>query len=162
MPWEEAAKDYFDRRISLRYLHPIKAIQDHGNFQGEGFSIVAIQCSLIEFLEATVQGISYRYLRGGGRLGPYEYSKSSALFVNFLTVRQPFVNDFNQQVAQDFYEGVRCGLLHEARTKQGWTIWGKGPSGRSSVIDATQKSVYRNNFQSALQKFVDWYKQSLP
>ena len=26
-------------------------------------------------------------------------------------------------VANDFYEAMRCGLLHEARTKGKWVIW---------------------------------------
>jgi len=157
--WEEAFRSYFLPRLWLRYLDPIKLIQEHGTFQVEGFSIVAIQCSLIEFLESTAQGLSYHYLRRGDRLGPYEYSNSSKLFVDFLSVRRPFANDFSRQLAQDFYEGVRCGLIHEARTKKSWKIWGQGPSG--TVIDAVRKIVYRDNFQTALLEFVDWYKRSL-
>lgn len=54
--WHRALDDYFVARLSLRYLNPIKVLQENGTFQGEGFSIVAIQCTLIEFLESTVQG----------------------------------------------------------------------------------------------------------
>lgn len=35
-------------------------------------------------------------------------------------------------LAQDFYEGVRCGLLHEARTKNDRTIKAEGPTGTLS------------------------------
>jgi len=63
--WKKAFDDYFYERLSLRYLEPIKVLQDNGTYQGEGFSIVAIQCTLIEFLESTVQGISYRFRRKG-------------------------------------------------------------------------------------------------
>jgi hypothetical protein len=159
--WQTAFEDYFHERLAKRYLDPIKVLQDNGTFQGEGFSIVAIQCSLIEFLESAVQGISYRYHpRGAPPLSQYEYSSSSDVFVGFLTNRQPFAKDFDEATARDFYEGVRCGLLHEARTKKGWTIWAK--SSEDIVIDAQQKIVYRNNFQTALLAFVEWYKGVLP
>jgi hypothetical protein len=158
--WKAAFEDYFHQRLSLRYLEPIKVLQEHGTFRGEGFSIVAIQCSLIEFLESTVQGLSYRYPpRGAPAPGPHEYSSSSEIFVAFLTQRQPFAKYFNEGVARDFYEGVRCGLLHEARTKGGWAIHAK--SSGESAIDATRKIVYRDNFQAALLSFVDWYKGAL-
>jgi hypothetical protein len=157
--WREAVASYYHQRLSLRYLGPIKVLQDHGMYQGEGFSIVAIQCSLIEFLESTVKGLTYRYLRRGEQLGPYEYSGSKDLFVSFLVARQPFANEFTQQLAEDFYEGVRCGLLHEARSKNGWTIWGQEPTGR--VIDPRQKILYRNNFQAAILRFIDWYEGAI-
>jgi len=160
--WRDAAKEYFHERLFSRYLDPIKVLQDNGTYTGEGFSIAAIQCTLIEFLESTVQGISYRYQRGTTTLGPYEYSNSRNLFVSFLNGRKPFSNDFNnkhKQLAQDFYEGVRCGLLHEARTKGGWTIWADGPV--NTVIQPTKKIIYRNNFQIALLEFTDWYEKAL-
>lgn len=89
-----------------------------------------------------------------------EYSSSSDIFVSFLVNRTPFKNDFsNGNSARDFYEGVRCGLLHEARTKNGWTIWAK--SGDGKTADANQKIMYRNNFQAGLLTFVEWYKSTL-
>jgi hypothetical protein len=160
--WKKAFDDYFHTRLSLRYLSPIKVLQDNGTFQGEGFSIAAIQCSLVEFLESTVQGTSYRFLRKGDPpLGTYEYSSSSDVFVSFLLNRTPFKNDFkDENTARDFYVGVRCGLLHEARTKNGWTIWAKDPA--SHTIDAGNKVIYRDNFQAGLLSFVEWYKGELP
>lgn len=35
--WQKAFTDYFDTRLRLRYLDPIRALQDNGTFQGEGF-----------------------------------------------------------------------------------------------------------------------------
>ncbi len=158
--WQEAFDSYFHARLSLRYLNPISVLQENGTFQGEGFSIVAIQCTLIEFLESAVQGRSYRYWRSGDPpLSPHEYSKSGDLFITFLTTRVPFANTFNVQLARDFYEGVRCGLLHEARTKGGWTIWAKDPVGK--LVSAVDKIVYRDNFQDGLLGFIEWYKRAL-
>ncbi len=158
--WKSAFEEYFHQRLSLRYLEPIRVLQDHGTFQGEGFSIVAIQCTLIEFLASTVEGKNYRFRRKGDPpLGPYEYSNSCDLFVTFLAARQPFQNVFDSVLARDFYAGVRCGLLHEARTKNGWTIWAKSPSG--TIIDGGQKIVYRNDLQAGILAFVKWYESAL-
>jgi hypothetical protein len=158
--WEAAFSDYFYERMASRYLEPIKVLQDNGTFQGEGFSIVAIQCSLIEFLESTVQGLSYRYRRGNDpKPSPYKYSDSRDLFVQFLTNRQPFAANFTSKTAQDFYASVRCGLLHEARTKNGWTIWAKSPN--QTVANTTEKVIYRNDFQIAILQFIEWYKTAL-
>jgi hypothetical protein len=54
---------------------------------------------------------------------------------------------------------VRCGLLHEARTKNDWTIWAKSPDGR--VADTTEKVIYRDNFQEALLAFIKAYGERL-
>jgi hypothetical protein len=157
--WQKAFEEYFLGRLNLRYLHPIRILQEHGTFQGEGFSIAAIQCTLIEFLESTVQGISYRHLRKGETLGPHEYSASGDVFVNFLCKREPFLNDFDEALAREFYVGVRCGLLHEARTKNGWRIWAAGPLGK--IIDGSARILYRNNFQAALETFIIDYGKAL-
>ena len=158
--WQKAFNSFFHARLSLRYLNPIKVLQDNGTFRGEGFSIAAIQCTLIEFLESTIQGRSYRYLRRGDPpLSPYEYSKSGDLFVTFLTTRTPFDSNFDEKLARDFYVNVRCGLLHEARTKGGWKIWAHGPVGK--LVSAPEKIVYRDNFQKGLLEFVRWYEGAL-
>jgi len=157
--WEEAFADFYLTRLNLRYFDPIKLLQNHGTFQGEGFSIVAIQCSLVEFLETTIQGISYRYLRRGETLGAYEYSKSGDVFISFLTKREPFRRDFDPAAATAFYENVRCGLLHEARTKDGWKIWAKSPN--ATPIDAATKTVFRDDLQTAFEKFLQVYRNDL-
>jgi len=158
--WQEAFDSYFYDRLSLRYLNPIKILQDNDTFQGEGFSMLALQCSLIEFLESTIQGISYRYRRKkDAPLTKHEYSESGDMFVQFLTKRKPFSQSFNEQSAMDFYANIRCGLLHEARTKGGWTVWAKSASGQ--LISVADKIVFRDNFQQALLEFVEWYKGTL-
>lgn len=157
--WQKAFDEYFRTRLDLRYLNPINVLQQNGTFQGEGFSIMAIQCTLIEFLESTLQGITYRYLRKGETLGLHEYSSSSELFVSFLAKRNPFAKDFDEMIARDFYAGVRCGLLHEARTKNGWKIWAKGQAG--AAIDRDRRIVYRDNFHACLQELVAWYGSAL-
>jgi len=160
--WEQVFGTDFKSRRSSRYLKPINAIRKDGFLQGEGFSIVAIQCSLIEFLQSTVQGLSYKYLEKGGRLGAFEYSSSSGVFKTFLTSHQPFAGQFiSPDIARDFYVNVRCALLHEARTKGGWRIHADDPMGQKRVIDSVNKIVYRNDFQAALLAFINDYGMQL-
>jgi hypothetical protein len=83
------------------------------------------------------------------------------VFVSFLCKRQPFATHFTDEaIARDFYVGIRCGLLHEARTKNGWRIWAKSPDG--GVIDRARRLVYRDNFQAAIDEFISWYAAALP
>jgi len=155
-PWGVAFDDYFHARLRYRYLDPINVLRNHDTWQGEGFSIVAIHCSLIEFLESTVQGKTYRYVQRDSDLGPYEYRRSGEIFEAFLSTREPFKHVFDLPLARDFYENVRCPVLHEARTKGGWRIWAEGPAGL--IIDRNQRKLYRNNFHDALLAFIQWYR----
>jgi hypothetical protein len=50
---------------------------------------------------------------------------------------------------------VRCGLLHEARTKNDWTISAKSYKGL--IADPQKKIVYRDNFQDAILQFIEDY-----
>lgn len=160
--WCEAFTEYFEARLHLRYLHPISLLQEHGPFQGEGFSIVAIQCSLIEFLESTAQGKNYRHKSHKKRdevLGAYEYSSSQNVFVAFLRNRAPFSQVFDEASAQEFYFSVRCGLLHEAQTKNGWRIWAESHVG--AIANVKERIVYRNGFQAALLEYIASYGAEL-
>lgn len=157
--WKEAFAEYFKARLELRYLHPVRLLQENGTLSGEGFSILAIQCTLIEFLESTAQGTNYRYLSRGAKLGPHEYSSSQDVFTSFLRNREPFSKTFDQISAHDFYIGIRCGLLHEARTKNGWRIWARSDDGL--VADVKARIVFRDDFQHGLLAYVESYGQEL-
>lgn len=155
--WRAAFEDFFVARLQTRYLEPIRRIEAMCTNDGEGFAIVTLQCALIEFLEATRKGT--KYVRGKADPAAHEYSQSSKVFVDFLTSAPPFNDLFNKALAEDFYVGVRCGLLHEARTKKGWTIhvWGdNGP-----FLDPGKKIIYRDRLQVALDAYVDGYGNSL-
>ncbi len=159
--WNRAHKDFFHTRLKLRYLNPIRLLQKHGTFQGEGFSILALQCTLIEFLESTVQGKNYHLVKKK-LLGQFEYNESGKLFAEFLTTRDPFKSEFDNPLAKDFYGGIRCGLLHEAQTKGGWRVWANDPDSKGRIVDRGQRIVFRNGFQQGLDKFLGWYENALP
>lgn len=158
--WKAAFEDYFRDRIQLRYLAPIALLQQVDAKQGEGFAIIAIHCSLIEFLESTFQGKTYRFVKKGDKpLGPHEYSGSKDMFCSFLCAREPFAKTFNDLLALDFYENVRCALLHEARTRRGWKIRAGEPSG--AILDPTNRLIFHRSFQSAIDQTIAWYEHAL-
>jgi hypothetical protein len=159
--WTKAFNEYFIARLNNRYRDPVKVIQEYGAYKGEGFAILTIQCSLIEYLESTIQGTKYRYARRGQELGQWEYSGSREIYVKFLSARPPFNSYFDETLAIDFYVNVRCGLLHEARTKGGWVVHACDRKDPNTIVDRAQKTVYRDGFQNGLNSFVDWYYKEL-
>lgn len=152
--WANIFDDFLMARLKHRYLTPIKVLQDSGKFQGEGFTIVSVQCALIEFLAALKVGKSYKFLKKGEKIGQYEYTSSNALFCEFLVREKPFRECFPDiSVSREFYQDVRCALLHEARTKNGWRIWASG----NIAVDAKRKIVWRDALQVAIETYLNSY-----
>jgi hypothetical protein len=158
--WKVVASIYFMPRLELRYLRPIKILRDNDTSQGEGFSIMAILCSLIEFLESTCQGKIYKYAANLKELNENEYSGSKKMFTDFLVNREPFSKIFDVELANEFYSSIRCGLLHEASTKNGWRIWAESSS--ENIIDFKNKIVFRNDFEAAIRGYIASYTEALP
>ncbi len=159
--WTQAFNDYFKARLESRYFKPIRALKLINKNDGEGFAIVTLHCSLIEFLAATLEGKNYRYVkRGDPEHGPFEYSKSKEMFQNFLTSQVPFNQMFkHSNDAESFYTDVRCGLLHEARTKGDWLIL--ADCEEAKAIDTHAKVIYRNKMQAAFDEFIQDYGERL-
>lgn len=151
--------ELFKERITDRYLNVIDIIEKNDTYGGEGFSIMTILCSLIEFLETTLKGINFNY--NSKNLKEFEYSNGNSreLFISFLTERIPFKGYFDRELAKLFYFNVRNGLFHEAQTKNNWYIRVDG----SKII--TQENdkfiVNRIIFKKSIEKFVVLYKNQL-
>ncbi len=153
MLWEQTYNDFFIERIKSRYLNPIELIKKHDKENGEGFAIMTIICSLIEFLESTYLGLNYNEEK---QENEYEYGngKSSTLFNDFLTKRIPEYLCITELLAKQFFKKVRCGLLHEARTCGKWVIMKENAYGL--IIEETESKiiVYRNNFYNVLIEYI--------
>ena len=174
--WKQAYNDFFLTRLETRHFKPISLLIEHGGKAGVGFSIVALQCSLIEFLASTLKGKSYKHIGlkecdDCGKLikpetkpSENQYISSSGLFTGFLRSEIPFKNYFvSRDIADDFYANVRNSLFHEARTKNGWRILAGGASSPPiDVNDKKDKIVYRDSLQSAFIQFADRYGKCLP
>jgi hypothetical protein len=152
-------------RITTRFLNPIDWIIEKRINKGEGFSVVALQCILIEFLEAFYQGKIYTTSRNPQ---PFEYNSSKKLFSDFLLGHKPFSEYFKERKnANGFFDNIRCGLIHEAATKETSRIntANNAPSQDAIVSfeadDPTNMRIYRENFSKAILKYIDSYKQEL-
>lgn len=157
--WEKAFHDYYKPRINERYLNPVNFIQERKAFLGEGFAVMAILCSLIEFIESTYKGKIYRNLPRGQRPGIHEYSNSSSMFISFLVSREPFKSEFNRNLAKKFYKNIRCGILHEASAKDGWRV--RAEPDETKIVDGSRKIVYRHNFYKGIVQYIDEYGNEL-
>jgi len=118
--WNQAL-DFFEDRLNERYIKPAEEIQDNLSALGEGFAITTLLCSLIEALETFYEGKCFKC---GPPRSKYDYGNGTSrlIYVNFLTKREPFKAMFSPDLAKDFYNNVRCALLHEAMTRNGWVI----------------------------------------
>ncbi|MDI3431139.1 hypothetical protein QLG02_12445 [Aeromonas sp. V90_14] len=157
--WMIAYNDFFWSRINSRYFEPIKKLRENDSYLGYGFTIMTILCSLIEFLESSCLGKNYRHCKDKD-LKLYEYNRSKDCFIDFLVSRPPFSERFNRDIASEFYSAIRCGLLHEASTKDGWKIWGQSESGEE-IICYDQKKVFRDDFEDAVKKYISIYRDEL-
>ena len=111
--WSEGFKVFGDR-IQSRFLEPIRKIQSEGENVGEGFSIALISVILLEFLAAFELGKIYKF----ESKSPNVYSSSSNLLTSFFKKSNLFNSRIKNRNAKDnFYKNIRCGLVHEARTK---------------------------------------------
>jgi hypothetical protein len=157
--WDEIFDDFYLTRIKTRYLEPMESIRARGTRNGEGFAIVALFCSLIEFLESCETGQKYHHLKKGEKLSENEYSNSSDCFQTFLKTRSPFKTLVPSKLVKGFYEDVRCGLLHEARTKGGWVVAASG----SNLISETagEITISRNRLVPALNEYFEDYRSRL-
>jgi hypothetical protein len=113
--------EIFRDRIEGRFLKPIRLIaedRDIGEFSG--FSILALDCLIIETLNQFYSG-----------LDETEGAHDKA-FWNFFKNSEFFKNHFSRKKAFTFYSHYRCGILHQAQTK------------KKSVVRIDQKTMIQS------------------
>jgi hypothetical protein len=158
--WDSAFSRFYRKRIDTRYLNPIASIPDTQS--GEGFAIVALFCSLIEFLESCERGCNFR-LCPTPQLLPHEYNQKQAsdYFKDFLRNREPFKTLVPSVLVESFYSDVRCALLHEARTKGTWSISSAQSAGTLVSQSATRITLFRRQLVPSLETYFADYRGRL-
>jgi hypothetical protein len=116
--WNRAI-EIFNARIQSRYLEPIdlliKADEKRSPVERRyGFSIMAIDCLLIETLQSFRDGLTDTR------------NKSKEMFRKFLTKREGFREHFDATQAERFYYDFRCGILHQAEIMGPSLLWSVG------------------------------------
>lgn len=155
--WTVATEVVLRGRLNRLYFDPIRRLtRKQGEpGKGEGFAILTIQCSVLEFLAALRKGWSFKHghkVQGANNC----YGNSKLLYTNFLRDEDPFAASFTTpQRAIDFYTEIRCGLVHEGQTKNSWRIWRGKPS--DPLIDFDRKAIHRDVMQWHIEAYLDRY-----
>lgn len=106
LDWDLATKIFYDR-INSRFLKPVELISsDRQISEFCGFSILAIDCVLIETL--------YQFYTGQDETTGYH----AMAFWKFFRQSKHFKPPFTRKQAFTFYSHFRCGILHQAQTKK--------------------------------------------
>lgn len=140
----EAAKDkaeiarLISQRFTERYLAPTLSRQNVKH----GFATMAIGCLMVEALESFRQG------------WPETRGKSKKAFCYFFDAHDQFAAFRGH--AEPFYYDVRCGILHQAETRGGWTIRRGG-----ALFDPTSRVVNATAFVRTLGKVLKVYCRGL-
>ncbi len=108
-----------------------------------GFSIMANCCLLIETFEAFYRG--WKTTK----------HKSKDAFLKFFNRDSNFTEFSTGTLPQDFYYDIRCGILHQGETRNGWTITRKDPT---SIAD---KRINATIFLENLHQSLKDYKEEL-
>lgn len=137
---KNAISDFIYQRLFCRYLKPF--LFDNSDFKKEfknGFSIMANCCLLIETLQS--------FRNGWGDT----HKKSKTAFQQFLTTDTFFSELSTHQ--DNFYENIRCGILHQGETKGGWKV----SRSNKKLFDETTLTVDSLTFLDRLDKSLKGY-----
>jgi len=163
---------FLRERYAERFFEPITHLTGAPSSEhGYGFAIMSLCCLLIETIEC--------YRLGWPSSHPAELRALEALPQNlaapepYYKLQRPFEHQFSSELAfekffdqaehcrhfgdmkgkgREFYRAIRCGLLHQAQTKDGWRIlthgkcWDDAPD---------QRTINRNKFSRLLKQCFD-------
>jgi len=128
--WEKEADrgwskkpDFIHRRLKERFIDPISLAPAYAR---HGFATMAISCLLIETLEAFYKGWTSTR------------NHSADSFKSFFGHQTRFKDFAHPDLAQDFFDHVRCGILHQGETRNRWTIVRSGRCLDQKRINATR------------------------
>ncbi|WP_417198927.1 hypothetical protein [Bizionia sp.] len=130
--------DLIHHRFYYRYVKHLKSIDS-------GFLKMAVSCLMIEALESFRQGKKDTKAKGIGK----------QMFKDFFEIEQILFPGF-KDVHADFYYSIRCGILHQAETNNGWRILRK-----NSLLDTKNKTINAKKFVEMLEKSLENYTSSL-
>ncbi len=124
-------------RFEERYIEPFKK-----NKNKNGFSMMAVACLMIEALESFYQG--------------YENTKNKSkdCFITFFEHCDE-LKEF-RGMEEDFYFHIRCGILHQAETRNGWKIRRRGP-----LLKKETRTINATEFLNQLEKYLISYSEKL-
>ncbi len=130
--------EFIKQRFSERYIMPMRVEK----YKKNGFTIMAISCLMIEALESFYQGWNN------------SNRKSQLAFFNFFDRNDNFL--FIRDYSQEFYKYVRCGILHQGETTNGWHIRRDG-----KIFNETTKTINAKLFHDQIEASLTNYCKKL-
>jgi len=153
LDWNRAV-EIFAARIQDRYLEPvdllIKADESRSSIMERryGFSIMAIDCLLIETLQSFRDGLKDTK------------HKSREMFKKYLTERKGFRDHFDEEQANSFFDNFRCGILHQAEIMGPSLLWSVGPL-KGEKADGTphiNRTIFHEILKEEFKRYCDELK----
>lgn len=135
----QAISKFIRMRFDERYFIPIESTPSSSK---HGFTTLAICCLVIETLESFYQGLDDTK------------GQSRKLFNDFFQRETPlkiFAGDNDW-----FFTDIRCGILHQSETRNGWKILRRGP-----LLDKQQKTINATSLINSLRSSVKDYSMQL-
>lgn len=126
-------------RFFRRYLMPFKEVDPACN---SGFAQMAACCLMIEALESFRNGwksthrlkVDGKEIYGGKIFG--DFFKHYSEFADFA------------DLGYEFYDSIRCGILHQAETKNGWRI---ERDKKYPLLDENKRIIHSTEFRYQLE-----------
>jgi hypothetical protein len=150
--WTRAINIIFHDRIQSRLLEPTNRLSNATDSAdlGFGFAMLALDCLLID----TIQSFREGRLKGSE-------ARTAKAFVDFFRASARLSVEFqSRRVIDEFYDAIRCGLMHDGETRKGWRIKRRHAT---SVVERVSDGhlLYRDNFHDAVRAEFEVYKSAL-
>lgn len=155
--------DFLYERLYGRYLKPFDF--DDSEFTANyksGFSIMANSCLLIETYASFKEKVFYDTNGKSERCFGWffssedrfkEFSKNGLATTEYKDLKAKLKN---RGLPRDFYRNVRCGILHNAETRNGWKI-----ARRGEFFDMTEKRINATKFLNRLKNCLKDFSNDL-
>jgi len=139
---KKAIADFIYGRLHSRYINPF---EEHGstNPRKNGFSMMANYCLLIETLQSFKNG-----------WGDSRY-KSEEAFKQFFSDNPDFAELEGKGAV--IYRYIRCGILHQGETTEGWRITREG----KKLLNEKDRLIDAYIFGQRMTSNLNRYRESL-
>jgi hypothetical protein len=145
----KAISEFVYQRFNQRYLAPFAMTNKEFN---SGFAQMAACCLMIETLESFKNGWKdTRYLKDDNGADIY----GGMIFNNFFVRHSRYFSDFIG-LGNEFYSSIRCGILHQAESNNGWRIKRKG-----DLYDRSARAINSTRFRNRMRKCLKEYCSEL-
>jgi len=151
---KEIAQFVYDR-FHQRYLLPFEILEREAPKGKSGFAQMAVCCLMIEAMESFRNG--WNDTMDDAKDEKCEKIPGRKIFCNFFSHFDD-LKEF-QEIGSEFYRSIRCGILHQAESQNGWRIVRTKGVPLLNVDNRTiNPTIFRRRMKKALQAYCDELK----